>query len=96
VANSLQDWRLVDPGARQAIGPWIPSPPISATVFGPDDSTVYAEAPTGGGEIWNLSASNLRIAACGLAGRNLTQPEWQEYLSWAGPRRVTCPQYPLS
>ncbi len=95
-ANSLQGWRLVDLDAQQAIGPWIPSPPISATAFGPDDSTVYAEAPTGGGEIWNLGPSNLRIAACGLAGRNLTQPEWQEYLSWAGPRRATCPQYPLT
>jgi WD40 repeat protein len=96
VVNSLQGWRLIDLDAQQVIGPWIPSPPISATSFGPDDTTVYAEAPTGGGERWNLAPSNLRVVACGLAGRNLTQQEWQQYLAWAGPRRATCPQYPLS
>ena len=95
VVNSLQGWRLIDLDAQQAIGPWIPSPPVSATIFGPDDTTVYADAPTGGGEIWNLAPSNLRNAACGLAGRNLTQQEWQQYLAWSGPRRATCPQYPL-
>ena len=73
-----------------------PQPAHLGVCFGPDDTTVYAEAPTGGGEIWNLAPSNLRIAACGLAGRNLTEQEWQKYLAWAGPRRATCPQYPLS
>ncbi len=94
--NSLQGWRLIDLDAQQAIGPWIPSPPISAVLFGPDDTTVYAEAPTGGCEIWNFAPSNLRMAACGLASRNLTEQEWQKYLAWAGPRHPTCPQYPLS
>ena len=93
--DSLQGWRLIDLDAQQTIGPWIPSPPISAALIGPDNTTVYADAPNGGGEIWNLAPSNLRTAACGLAGRNLTQQEWQQYLAWAGPRRATCPEYPL-
>ena len=96
VVAGTQGWRLIDLGAQQPIGPWIPAPFPSATVFGADDNTVYTVAANGDGEIWNLSPTNLQDAACGLAGRNLTNQEWQEYLSWAGPRRATCPQYPLS
>jgi hypothetical protein len=57
---------------------------------------VYTEDAEGGGDIWSVSSTDVRSAACGLAGRYLTEEEWQMYLSWAGPRQAICPQFPLS
>ena len=36
-----------------------------------------------------------RDEACTLAGRNLTEEEWERYLPNEGPRQATCPQFPL-
>ncbi len=55
-----------------------------------DGTTVYAADL-----IWDFAPARLRSVACDLAGRNLTAEEWDRYLDWAGPRRATCPQYPL-
>jgi hypothetical protein len=68
--------------------------PVTEPIALPTAYTTFY--PSGGGEIWNLAPSNLRSAACGLAGRNLTEQEWQKCRSWAGPRRATCPQFPRS
>jgi WD40 repeat protein len=95
VVNTTQGWRFVDLVAQQPSGPWIPDQNPSIPVMGAND-TVYTQAVGGGGEIWDLTATHLRTVACSLVGRSLTEPEWQEYLSWAGPRRATCPQYPLT
>jgi hypothetical protein len=95
VVNTSQGWRLIDLAAQQPVGPWIPDLQPSLPVLG-TNGAVYTQALTGGGEVWDLDVAHLRSVACTLAGRNLTQQEWQQYLSWAGPRRATCPQYPLS
>ena len=44
-----------------------------------------------GTTIWDLDPDHWATAACALAGRNLTQQEWDTYLPWAGPYRETCP-----
>ena len=90
-----QGWRLIDLDAQQPTGPWIPNAFPAPAFLGADGHTVYTLARGGGGEIWDVSLSNLRDAACGLAGRNLTEQEWQKYLSRTGPRRASCTQYPL-
>ena len=95
VVNTTQGWRLIDLAAQQPIGPWIPDLEPSLPVVGAND-TVYTQGVTGDAEVWDLNGTNLRNVACSLAGRNLTSEEWQQYLPWAGPRRATCPQYPLS
>jgi WD40 repeat protein len=95
VVNTSQGWRLVDLVAQAAIGPAIPDQYPSLPVMGTNE-TVYTQALDGRGEIWNFSSAHLRDVACNLAGRNLSAGEWRQYLSWAGPRRGTCPQYPLS
>ncbi len=95
VVNTTEGWRLVDLLAQQAVGPWIPDQDPSLPVMGAN-GTVYTQALDGGGEIWDLSAAHLREVACSLAGRNLSAQEWQQYLSWAGPRRATCSEDPLS
>jgi hypothetical protein len=96
LVSSLQGWRLVDLKLGQSITPWMPMYFPSTASFGADATTVYSQAPNGDGEVWHLSPDHLRAVACNLAGRNLTAQEWNQYLSWAGPQRATCPQHPLS
>jgi hypothetical protein len=86
--------RLIDLRAGRAIGPPIPIAANSFAVFGRDATTIYAPTPDGKATVWDLAADHVRDKACALAGRNLTQAEWHSYLSWAGPRRKTCPQFP--
>lgn len=44
--------------------------------------------------VWDLVPDHWRDIACRLAGRNLTQKEWDTYLPNAGGYRTTCPQWP--
>jgi WD40 repeat protein len=44
--------------------------------------------------IWNIEPDHLAAAACDLAGRNLTQSEWDAYLGDQGAYRATCPDNP--
>jgi WD40 repeat protein len=90
-----QGWRLVDLDAQQPTGPTFPLGGIGTAILGTDGTTVYSQGAAGK-FIWNLAPAHLQDAACDLAGRNLTAPEWQKYLTWAGPHRATCPQYPLN
>jgi WD40 repeat protein len=96
VVEGPQGWRLIDLDAQQPTGPWIPNGSTGPAIIGGDGHTVYTTALNGGGEIWDISTPSLRKAACGLAGRNLTEQEWQKYLSRTGPRRASCAQYPLN
>jgi len=41
--------------------------------------------------IWDLDPASLLVAACTLAGRNLTEIEWATYLGDLGAYRPTCP-----
>ena len=43
----------------------------------------------------DMALPTWRDDACALAGRNLTQQEWDRYLPDDGPRHATCPQFPL-
>lgn len=47
-----------------------------------------------GVSVWSIDPATLADAACSLAGRNLTQTEWETYLGHLGPYRETCPQFP--
>ena len=97
VVQGLAGWRLIDLAAQRPIGPWIPDGNGSLIFPDSDGSRIYVVDADGEHDaVWDLSPSNLRAAACGLAGRNLTAQEWQKYLSWAGPPRSTCPQNPTA
>jgi hypothetical protein len=41
--------------------------------------------------IWNLDPSHWAEAACDLAGRNLTEDEWQTYIGDLAEYNNTCP-----
>ncbi|MGB7980606.1 MAG: BTAD domain-containing putative transcriptional regulator [Candidatus Nanopelagicales bacterium] len=58
------------------------------------DGLALAVTGQDGVTIWNLDSVNLLVAACRLAGRNLTQIEWATHLGDLGPYRATCPAEP--
>jgi hypothetical protein len=91
------EMRRIDLRSGRAIGPPIQTtfPGIPAAFSG-NDTTIYAETPDAGAAVWDLAPDHVRNAACALAGRNLTQQEWDRYLPWAGHRHKTCPKYPLN
>jgi hypothetical protein len=43
--------------------------------------------------VWDIDPSLHPDAACRLAGRNLTETEWDTYLANLGDHRVTCPAF---
>jgi len=96
VVNTTKGWQLIDLDRQTPIGPVIPQPAFGLSTFGVRGTTVYSDTPLGSYYSWNIAPSHTQVFACQLAGRNLTAHEWQKYMSWAGPRRATCPQYPLS
>jgi hypothetical protein len=49
-----------------------------------------------GVQIWNLDPAQWVVAACRLAGRNLTRDEWSSHIGDLAPYRATCPDLPLS
>jgi class 3 adenylate cyclase/WD40 repeat protein len=84
---------LVDGATHEPVGPGLPST-IYASSFGGDDTLVGGSYP-GGGIVWNVDPDEWRRQACNLAGRNLSQAEWDRFLPEQGARQATCPQYPL-
>ena len=49
--------------------------------------------PTGTDMVWDLDPAHWASTACSVAGRNLTQAEWKQYLP-GRPYQLTCPQWP--
>jgi DNA-binding SARP family transcriptional activator/WD40 repeat protein len=43
--------------------------------------------------VWDLDPEHWVVAACELAGRNLTRDEWDQYVGDLAPYRATCPEY---
>jgi hypothetical protein len=49
--------------------------------------------PSGTDMVLDLDPSDWQSVACSIAGRNLTQDEWKQYLP-GRPYQRTCPQWP--
>jgi WD40 repeat protein len=45
-------------------------------------------------QIWDLEPEHWVVAACRLAGRNLTRAEWDTNIGDLAPYRATCPAFP--
>jgi DNA-binding SARP family transcriptional activator/class 3 adenylate cyclase/WD40 repeat protein len=94
VTSRLDLW---DVATRQQIGE-----PIAVTgdagsveVDRPGGSRMLSStaAPTGNDMVWDFDPAHWASIACRIAGRNLTQSEWKQYLP--GRRyELTCPQWP--
>jgi DNA-binding SARP family transcriptional activator/WD40 repeat protein len=58
-----------------------------------DDGLQAAVDTVQGIVVWDLDPEQWVEAACGLAGRNLTHDEWDQYVGDLAPYRTTCPEY---
>ena len=94
-AANDQTVSLFDVASRRRIGDPIAafSPLIGAGHLHPDGTHV-AVNERDGVVIWDIDPDHLAAAACRLAGRNLTETEWNTYLDGFGSYRPTCPEYP--
>jgi WD40 repeat protein len=54
------------------------------------DGAVVAVTVRNGVELWDIDPDYLAEAACQVAGRNLTETEWETYLGSLGEYRETC------
>jgi len=93
-SSNDQSVSIYDVATRRRIGDPIStfSPFITAGFLRPDGRAVAVNQQAGVA-IWDLDPEHLVAAACRLAGRNLTEVEWQSYLADVGPYRATCPEY---
>ena len=94
-AANDQTVSLFDVATRRRLGDPIPafSPLIGAGHVNPD-GTQIAVNEQDGVVIWDIAPDTLAAAACKLAGRNLTENEWNTHLHGFGSYRPTCPEYP--
>ena len=46
--------------------------------------------------VWDLDPDHWVVAACRLAGRNLTHDEWNQYIGDLAHYQRTCPAYPAA
>ena len=97
LASGSTDQTLIlwDVESRLPIGK--PLSGFSSTVLGlgfsADNAYLYASAQGGAMWVWDASYPLWIQRSCSLAGRNLSQIEWQQFLS-SEPYHRTCEEYP--
>ena len=85
---------LYDVATRQPIGDPIEIGNSDADLRPDGKQVVVSGSDQGGILVWSLDPTVLTPAACDLAGRNLTRPEWAAYLSeLESSYHRTCPQF---
>ena len=88
--------RLWDVAGGQPLGPPLlgHTADVQSLTFSPDGQTLISGGDDGLVIRWNLDPAFWPALACGVAARNLTWEEWQQYLG-SEPYRSTCPDSPL-
>ena len=66
----------------------------SHAAYTPDGGRLVVVYDDGTGSVWPTSADAWARRACAVAGRNLTQAEWRQYVG-GSTYRATCPGQPL-
>ncbi len=95
-AGYLRFWDMSDPDQ--------PGRPIGETLkahldwaygltISPDGKTAITTAHSGEVQRWHIDPAWWHERACAIAGRNLTQAEWAQYVP-GEPYRATCPEWP--
>ena len=83
--------RLWDVATRKLIGAPLPGSTTSGSVtFFPDGKHVLGVFNSGTGVVWNVDPATWNAKACNVAGRNLTEAEWRDFLGGRRYREV-CP-----
>jgi WD40 repeat protein len=88
--------RLWDSATSQPVGlPLLgPSQGVSSLAFSPDGTRLVAVDGGGSIYVWDMVMKDWGSLACGLAGRNLSGLEWQQFMP-DQPYRLTCPDRPI-
>jgi DNA-binding SARP family transcriptional activator/WD40 repeat protein len=85
--------RLIDMTNRAQVGgPIVVNGEGDRTIAFRRDGRALAEPSRNGVLIWDLRPATWVIAACQLAGRELSRQEWQTYLAASGDYQRTCPK----
>jgi len=83
--------RLWDVALRKLIGAPLPGSNTGGSVdYFPDGKHVLGDFQSGTGIIWNVDPAAWKAQACRVAHRNLSPPEWTEFLGRRRYRKV-CP-----
>ena len=83
--------RLIDMTNRTQLGgPIVVNGEGDHSIAFRPDGRALAQPSRNGVLIWDLRPTTWMIAACQLAGRDLSRHEWQTYLSAAGDYQRTC------
>jgi WD40 repeat protein len=84
---------LWDVATGATIGDPLPGPGPDdrwlAAYFTPDGHRVFVVSETGSGWVWDVDPSGWESRACQIAGRSLTQQEWEKFLP-DRPYHATC------
>ena len=67
----------------------VPGPSGLAALFTPDGHRVFVVSETGSGWVWDVDPSDWESQSCRIAGRSLTQQEWEKFLP-DRPYHATC------
>jgi WD40 repeat protein len=87
--------RFWDVTRRQPIGPPLTGHgyPVTHLALTPDDRALVSVGLRGESAVYDIDLDSWRHLACDRANRNLTDAEWERYLSPA-PYRATCAELP--
>ncbi|MCK9926644.1 winged helix-turn-helix domain-containing protein [Frankia sp. Mgl5] len=87
--------QLWDAATFAPIGEPLPQPEPGAYFISRDAEGTRAVAGSQNSfaVIWDVDTARWQTVACGIAGRNLTRAEWDQYFP-NRPYRQTCPQWP--
>jgi hypothetical protein len=66
---------------------------VTSLAFSPDSLSLASGSQAGTVTLWDLDVEQWKIRACELAGRNLTQSEWEKYFP-EQEYTLTCEQFP--
>ena len=94
--NTIILWDVSQPDAPQPIGkPLVgQSSWVKEVAFSSDGNTLASESIENTVIIWDVSPEAWIERACRVAGRNLTQAEWDQYMPSTEPYQITCPNFP--
>jgi WD40 repeat protein len=99
LASSNEDGSIIfwDIDTREVIGdPFdLGSKTVVNVAFSPDGRYMVAGDSVKAVFIWDVSIDRLLALACSYAGRNLTQPEWNQNIFTGEDYRATCEEYPI-
>ncbi len=91
--NTARLWDLTDLGAAPVVLRGHERS-VRTVVFSPDGHALVTGSDDGTARLWNLHLDELIDLACRVAGRNLSQAEWEQFLPGQAYRK-TCGQWPL-